>query len=155
MLKSIRSDEHKTLSLEDYSADAKFAVMVETLKVETTHLKQQLSGRTIWMVNSTAEGGGVAEMMPRLMGLMNELGAQVRWAVITTQENAFFDLTKRIHNLVHGDRRVSRQFTAADREIYEAVNRTNFESIRSQIHPHDIVVIHDPQPLPLGHMTRH
>src|ERR1700732_4346151 len=61
----------------------------------------QLSGRTVQMVNSTAMGGGVAEILNRLIPLMQELGLRPRWDVITGGED-FFEVTKAFHNALHG-----------------------------------------------------
>jgi trehalose synthase len=139
-------------TLEDYAADTKFAAVVSNLQAEAQHLRPRLEGRTIWMVNSTAQGGGVAEMLPRMLALINELGVDARWAVITTERQPFFQLTKRLHNLIHGDARAGIDFTADDRQLYEAVNEDNFASFKEHLGPDDLVVIHDPQPLPLGKM---
>jgi trehalose synthase len=104
------------------------------------------------MVNSTAKGGGVAEMLPRLISIMQELGIDVRWAVINSDQEPFFQLTKRIHNLIHGDGRAGTEFTAEDRQIYETVNRINAEAFKPHLGPDDLLFVHDPQPLPLGQM---
>jgi trehalose synthase len=70
MFDIIEPQEHAGLTLDDYAADAKFASMVANLRTEAAQLKARLDGRVIWMVNSTATGGGVAEMLPRLIGMM-------------------------------------------------------------------------------------
>src|SRR4029077_4455133 len=64
-------------------------------------LAKQLAGRTVQMVNSTAVGGGVAEILNRLIPLMQELGLAPRWDVITGG-NDFFEITKAFHNALHG-----------------------------------------------------
>ena len=56
----------------------------------------------VWMVNSTAKGGGVAEMLPKLVSMLNEVGLPTEWVVMGTEQTEFFDLTKRLHNLIHG-----------------------------------------------------
>lgn len=66
--------------------------------------QQLLAGRTIWNVNSTATGGGVAEMLQVLVGYITDLGIPVGWLVITGDAE-FFTVTKRLHNQIHGDPR--------------------------------------------------
>lgn len=152
MIEIIKTEEHKTLGLDDYAADVKFISAVSDLRNEAMLAKPKLDGRTIWMVNSTAQGGGVAEMLPRLCSLMNELQISVKWAVLKTDNQDFFHLTKRIHNLIHGDGRGGLEFSSPDQQLYEAVSRENFDSFKPLLGPRDIVIIHDPQPLPMGKM---
>ncbi len=152
MIEIVEPNRTPTATLEDYSIDTKFAAITASLQVEAEPLRPILDGRTIWMVNSTSAGGGVAEMLPRMLRLMNELGFDVRWAVIGTDREPFFHLTKRLHNLIHGDPRADRNLTRDDAELFEAVNRENFESFKKHLGPDDVVVVHDPQPLPLGKM---
>jgi len=113
---------------------------------------KSLKGRTIWMVNSTAIGGGVAEMLPSQMRILRELGVSIEWLVIEAKKDAFFDLTKRIHNAIHGSG--NGVFTEDDRKIYEEVNRNNLPKALELINDGDIVVVHDPQPMPLAAMIK-
>jgi trehalose synthase len=64
-------------------------------------VRQVLAGRTIWNVNSTAAGGGVAEMLQVLVGYVQDLGIAIGWLVITGDAE-FFAITKRLHNQIHG-----------------------------------------------------
>src|SRR5437588_826092 len=68
---------------------------------ELRALASRLCGRTVQMVNSTAVGGGVAEILNRLIPLMKELELNVRWDVITGGED-YFEVTKSFHNALHG-----------------------------------------------------
>jgi trehalose synthase len=102
------------------------------------------------MINSTAQGGGVAEMLPQMVTLLNELGLTTRWAVLGSDQPAFFALTKRVHNLIHGDGEPA--LSDDDRQLFEAVNRQNAEALKPHLGPDDIVVVHDPQPLAMGAM---
>jgi trehalose synthase len=152
MIKVIDLTEAKPITLNDYAGRADFAPPVGDIRAEATMIAPRLTGRNIWMINSTDMGGGVAEMMPRLVPLMRELGFSVHWAVIRSDNQRFFELTKRIHNLIHGDGSTSRDFSPEDARVYEAVNRENANSLKQHLGPHDILIVHDPQPLPLGDM---
>lgn len=84
-------------TLDDYGS------VIGTAEVaELRTLAQRLRGRTVQMVNSTAVGGGVAEILNRMVPLMNELEIGVRWDVITGGED-FFAVTKAFHNALHGE----------------------------------------------------
>jgi trehalose synthase len=150
MLSFVETRHHLTLG--DYAKIAVLAGPVATLRGEGARLGPRLRGRTVWMVNSTAQGGGVAEMLPRMVSLLQELGVETRWAVIGSDDARFFALTKRLHNLIHG--KGDPTLTAGDREIYEAVNRQNAEALKDRVKRGDIVVVHDPQPMPLGAMLK-
>jgi trehalose synthase len=139
-------------SVDDYARVAHLAPAVAELQSEAAGMVPRLAGRTIWMVSSTARGGGVAEMLPPIVSLLRGLGVAVEWVVIGSAEPAFFDLTKRIHNLIHGVG--PPELSEADRALYEQVNRTNAESLRELMKPGDILVVHDPQPLPVAGQLR-
>jgi trehalose synthase len=135
-------------SLEDYAALAHLSSAVHELQREARLLVPKLAGRTVWMVNSTAEGGGVAEMLPRIVSLLGELGVPTRWIVIGTQRERFFPLTKRIHNLIHGSGDPS--FSPDDAALYETVSRELAEELAPLLAPGDLLVVHDPQPAGMG-----
>ena len=109
---------------------------------ELRFLAQQLKGKSLKMVNSTAVGGGVAEMLNRLVPLLNELEVSTRWDVITGG-NDFFEITKAFHNALHGS---SYQLTRQAREIFLMYNEQNRQRMQFS---EDVVVIHDPQPAAL------
>ncbi len=135
-------------SLDDYASVVHLSEAVRSLRAEAGTLVSRLAGRKVWMVNSTARGGGVAEMMPTLVSLMRELGLDVEWVVMNASQPKFFELTKRLHNLIHGvgDPDLGEE----DRRLYEAVSRENAEILESRLRPEDLLVIHDPQPLGMG-----
>ncbi|MGH2686672.1 MAG: glycosyltransferase, partial [Actinomycetota bacterium] len=72
-----------------------------SLEEQAARMMTLLGERTIWNVNSTATGGGVAEMLPVLVGYAKGAALDVRWAVMSG-DPAFFTITKRIHNRIHG-----------------------------------------------------
>lgn len=135
-------------SLEAYERLVHVSRAVEALLDEARTYVPRLAGRTVWMVSSTARGGGVAEMMPRVVALLRELGVATEWAVLTPAQRSFFELTKRLHNLIHGagDPRLGPE----DRALYEAVSRECAEELRAKVGPQDLLVVHDPQPLGAG-----
>ncbi len=136
------------MHLDDYEARAHLAPAVRELEAEAISVSQHLAGRTVWMVNSTAQGGGVAEMLPTMVALLRDLGIQTEWVVLETEEEAFFRLTKSLHNAIHGVGKPS--FGPDERAVFDAVNRQNAEEMRAWLKPGDILIIHDPQPMPLA-----
>jgi trehalose synthase len=143
-----RIDIGRTTSLEEYEAVAHLAPAVLELRREAASLRPKLDGRTVWMVNSTSQGGGVAEMLPALIGLLRDLGVRAEWVVLESEDPAFFAFTKRLHNLIHGEGEMVA--TRADRERFEAVNRENAAQLATWMRPEDLLVVHDPQPAPLA-----
>jgi trehalose synthase len=94
-------------------------------------------------VNSTYYGGGVAELLSSLTLLMNSVGIKTGWRVIQGAPD-FFGITKKMHNALHGG---EINLTERKRHIYENVIYQN--SARTHLDHHRMVVIHDPQPLPM------
>ncbi|HEU4697844.1 MAG TPA: glycosyltransferase [Gemmatimonadales bacterium] len=139
-------------TLDDYAAIAHLGAEVAELRAEAAAALPRLAGRTVWMVNSTAQGGGVAEMLPAVVGLLGDLGVRCEWVVIGTDEPAFFALTKRLHNLIHGVDGPAPD--AAERALYERVNRENARQLAALMAPGDVLIVHDPQPLPLAAALR-
>jgi trehalose synthase len=142
-----------TTLLADFESYAHLEPPAARLRADAARVLPQLRGRVVWMINSTAQGGGVAEMLPRQITVLRELGVQVEWAVITTDRPAFFDLTKRLHNMIHGAD-VRLPLTDADRELWEAVSRENAAWLAERIGACDVVVVHDPQPLVCGMLLK-
>lgn len=105
-------------------------------------LARELKGKTIKMVNSTAVGGGVAEMLNRLVPLLSELEVPTNWDVITGG-NDFFEITKAFHNALHGS---SYELNQAAKDIFLMYNEQNRERMQFG---EEMVVIHDPQPAAL------
>jgi trehalose synthase len=150
MTRLVEPDHH--VSLSDYESVAHLSVAVRTLREEARGVVPMLEGRRVWMVNSTSRGGGVAEMLPGLLTLMRDLGVDARWLVMEPDEPAFFRLTKRLHNLIHGQG--DPDLDDADRELYERVSRATAEGLADHIEPGDVLVVHDPQPAGAGAQLR-
>ncbi len=136
------------ISLSSYEEIPEYQLTLSELRTETTHILPQLKGRTIWMVNSTDKGGGVAEMLPRMVSIFRELGIGMNWVVIDSDKEEFFAFTKRLHNMIHGTGRPG--ISEAEKSVYEAVNRANADALKGRIAPNDILIVHDPQPMAMG-----
>jgi trehalose synthase len=106
---------------------------------ELYFLARALRTKTVKMVNSTAMGGGVAEMLNRLIPLLNELEVATKWEVITGG-NDFFEVTKGFHNALHGGEFVLTPQAMEIFGMYNEQNRQRMEFVE------DLFVIHDPQP---------
>jgi trehalose synthase len=102
-------------------------------------LGREVKGKTIKMVNSTSVGGGVAEMLNRLVPLLSELEVPTHWDVITGG-NDFFEITKAFHNALHG---APYDLTQAAKDIFLMYNEQNRKRMQFG---EELVVIHDPQP---------
>jgi trehalose synthase len=143
---------NEPLELSDYAHLAFLAPAVQDLRDEAATLVPALRGRKVWMVNSTPQGGGVAEMLPKMVSMLRELGVDTHWAVIETDRMPFFELTKRMHNMMHGVNNGS--IGPGDRELFDTVARENADKLRQHVAPNDLLVIHDPQPLVVGALLK-
>jgi trehalose synthase len=107
--------------------------------------KSLLDGRRVWNINSTAQGGGVAEMLRSLLAYGRGMDLDVRWAVVEGRED-YFRVTKRIHNHLHGFPGDGGELGDAERMIYDEVTAMNAAALEEMVAPDDIVIVHDPQP---------
>jgi trehalose synthase len=128
---------HSGIRIEDYER----YVGAETVE-RILDKSRPFQDRYVANVNSTYYGGGVAELLGPLVLLMNGLGIRTEWRVIQGNPD-FFSITKKMHNALQGG-----EINLSDRkkQIYEDVIREN--SLRNYLE-HDMVIIHDPQPLPM------
>jgi trehalose synthase len=111
------------------------------------------AGRVIWHVNSTARGGGVAEMLQSLLAYTRGAGVDSRWVTIGG-EGSFFRITKRIHNHLHGVDGDGGELGAAERAVYERTLAASADELCAQVGDRDIVYLHDPQTAGLTHALR-
>lgn len=140
------------LKLDDYAQNALLAPAVAELRAEARLAAQRLQGRTVWMVNSTARGGGVAEMLPKQVAMLRELGIHTRWLVVGSDRPEFFHLTKRIHNLIHASGQAG--LSEQERTLYESVSASLADEVAGRVEPGDVLVVHDPQPAGMGAMLK-
>jgi len=106
-------------------------------------IRPALAGHAIWNVNSTAAGGGVAEMLQVLVGYVQDLDISISWLVITGDAE-FFAITKRLHNQIHG-MLSGAPLGAAEAGHYTQMLAANAVELTARIRPGDVVLLHDPQ----------
>jgi len=112
--------------------------IIDELKILGSHL----DGRKVQNINSTFSGGGVAEILARMVPLLQQLGVDAAWDVIQG-DDAFFNVTKKFHNALHGQ---DETITSDDLDIFIETSRRNNEGMALDA---DIFYIHDPQPIML------
>lgn len=111
-------------------------------------------GRVIWNINSTALGGGVAEMLRALLPYIRGYGIDTRWLVLGGNEQ-FFAITKRLHHALHGSPGDGSGLGEKEREVYERTLFENAADLNGLVRKRDIVILHDPQTAGLiPHMAR-
>jgi len=114
------------------------------LRAAIDEARRVFEGRAIWNVNSTAKGGGVAEMLSALLPYCRGAGVDTRWLVIGGDDR-FFVITKRIHNRLHGAPGDGEGLDDDDRRHYEELLAGRADELKRQFRPGDIVILHDPQ----------
>lgn len=112
--------------------------VIDDLRLIAGHLE----GKTIQHINSTSVGGGVAEILNRMVPLLQELGVGARWDLIKGGEQ-FFEVTKKFHNALHGS---PGEITKRDFEVFLETSQQNINEVDTC---GDIVFVHDPQPIAL------
>lgn len=105
-------------------------------------LAEKLKGKVIQNINSTSVGGGVAEILNRLIPLLRELGVDGRWDLIKGGEQ-FFEVTKKFHNALHGR---PAEISSRDFDVFMETSMKNVQEVNTY---GDIVFVHDPQPIVL------
>ncbi len=120
--------------------DGNFEAIVAAME-ET---RDQFADRTVWHVNSTAQGGGVAEMLRSFLPLACDAGADNRWVVLSERPE-FFGITKRIHNKLHGHPGDGGPLGDAERTAYDEILADSAKRLVELFGPDDFVFLHDPQ----------
>ena len=111
--------------------------------------REILAGRTIWNINATAQGGGVAEMLQALLAYSRGASISTRWLVLSG-DPTFFTLTKRLHNVLHGMAGDGGPLGREEQMLYHEVLERNAALLGPMVKPGDIVLLHDPQPAGLA-----
>ncbi len=116
---------------------------IQLLEDEGETVRDALGTRMVLNINSTAAGGGVAEMLHTLLGYARGSGLDVRWMVPEAPPE-FFVFTKRLHHMLHGvDAGV--ELDGPDRELYDEVMRHQIVELKQAVRHGDVVILHDPQ----------
>lgn len=121
------------------------AILGESVIDHLCQLAEPLRDLDVVHVNSTREGGGVAEILHRLIPLKKELGIRAGWEVVSG-DTLYYQCTKKMHNTLQGDRE---EIPETLLKHYEATNAHNYKRIKERLAAADVVFIHDPQPAPL------
>jgi trehalose synthase len=128
---------------------------IEDAEARALSLRDRLRDRVVWNINSTARGGGVAEMLQALLPYARGMGVDARWLAIQGTPD-FFHITKRLHHALHGSAGDGSLLDQHSREVYESVLRGNADHLVTTVRPGDIVILHDPQTAGLiGPLKRH
>ena len=112
------------------------------LEVAQRDARSLLAGRTVWWLNSTARGGGVADMTRTLVPYWRGAGINARWLVLDAPP-AFYRLTKRLHNLLHGVPEARPGLR--DEALFDEIARSVGVHAASLVEPGDVVILEDPQ----------
>ena len=115
------------------------------LATAAARARATLGDRVVWHINATAHGGGVAEMLQTLLAYGNGAGVENRWLVLDG-DPGFFAITKRLHNMLHGEPGDGGPLGHDERAHYDAVLHANQTKLVGLVSPGDIVLVHDPQP---------
>jgi trehalose synthase len=126
---------------------------IERLETYVAAARGLLEGRVVWNVNSTARGGGVAEMLHTLVAYAAGTGVDIRWLVVGGDPE-FFAVTKRIHNRLHGVPGDAGRLDAAARATYDATLAQQREQVVDRVRSGDVVLLHDPQTAGLARALR-
>jgi trehalose synthase len=117
----------------------------EQFQLAIEQARELLAGRVVWNVNSTARGGGVVELLGPLLGYARGAGVDARWVVIDGTPE-FFELTKRLHNNLHGSAGDGGPLDEHSLRVYEDVMTGNLAGFAERVRHDDVVILHDPQP---------
>ncbi|HSE07357.1 MAG TPA: glycosyltransferase [Nocardioidaceae bacterium] len=107
-------------------------------------VREVFGGRTVWNINATSKGGGVAEMLQYILAYTLGAGVEARWLVLDGDHD-FFMITKRLHNFLHGSPGDGGSLGPEQREHFTRVLAYNLPMAEQVIKPHDVVLLHDPQ----------
>ncbi len=117
---------------------------VDRFEAVAAGARELLEGRVVWNVNATARGGGVAEMLQTLLASVRGVGVDTRWLVLSGSPD-FFALTKRIHNVLHGEPGDGGPLGAAEHGLVAEALRPDLAEMVGVVGHRDLVVLHDPQ----------
>ena len=129
------------------------SIRYSELHAALTTARELLGDRVVWNVNSAGAGGGVAEMLARVLGYFGGAGIATPWLVVDGDEE-FFITTKRLHHALHGMPGDGGPLGPVERRHYEDVLAANARDLAGRVRPGDVAVLHDPQVLGLAGSLR-
>ena len=135
----------KQVDLVQRSIDSYKGVIGADLYEEIEGLKEGLQGFSVLHLNATPAGGGGAEILSSMVPLMQSLGIDANWSVLNDAEPAYFEVTKKLHNLLQGQ---PGELTQEEKDLHLAYAERYVNDLRGR--QYDFWVIHDPQPLPVA-----
>ena len=116
----------------------------DALEPVIARARSELKGRVVWHLNSTARGGGVAEMLRSYLAYVRGAGVDVRW-MVAGGDARFFEVTKRLHNNLHGDPGDGGALGEAEKRVYRSTLADATGELAHLVRRGDIVFLHDPQ----------
>lgn len=116
----------------------------ERLMLYAQRAREQLGPRTVWNINATSKGGGVAEMLQFMLAYGRGAQVDTRWLVLDG-DHEFFSITKRLHNFLHGSPGDGGGLGQPERDHFARVLAFNLPMAEQVVDPGDIVILHDPQ----------
>ena len=140
MLTDVPVGPKSLAGFEHVLAEAEYAELAATI----ARARSLIGERVIWNVNSTARGGGVAELLQSLVAYVRGVGFDCRWTVVSGDDD-FFEVTKRIHNRLHGAAGDGGPLGDQERAVYDRITAANARDLAAVIQPGDLVLLHDPQ----------
>jgi trehalose synthase len=118
--------------------------MWSELEATMAGLRSAMAGQAVWNVNSTARGGGVAEMLAALIPYSRGAGIDERWVVVQGAAE-FFEVTKTLHNFLHGVKPAGVSLGDEERRHYEQAMAANSAALLDQLRAGDVAILQDPQ----------
>jgi trehalose synthase len=116
----------------------------EVFDATAARARELLDGQVVWTVNATAHGGGVAEMLQTVLAYARGVGIDARWWVLQGSPD-FFAVTKRLHNVLHGEPGDGGPLGEAEHALVRETLRPDIDQLVALVSPGDIVLLHDPQ----------
>jgi trehalose synthase len=152
MASALTRVELRPLSLARFASILPRERYAEFQEIELT-TSERLRGRVVWNLNSTAAGGGVAEILTSLIAYAVDGGVDARWLVVSARPD-FFALTKRIHNNLHGAPGDGGDLGPAEHALYDQGLVPAAAELAGLVRHGDVVILHDPQTAGLVHAAR-
>jgi trehalose synthase len=134
------------VDLGDQSIEPYRAIVGDEVVAQLRRVAEPLRGLKLLHLNATPYGGGVSELLRSVVPLERDLGIAADWRIIAA-DDAFFNVTKTIHNALQGQEHA---LTADQIATYREVSIRNAQLMDTD---YDVYIVHDPQPLAVRHFS--